>query len=79
MLKHIYLVLMIANCSSERSFSKMKIIKNRLRTTMPHERLSNLAIMSIEYDIVRELDFNNLVKDFAAQKARKVPGLPMNF
>ena len=51
---------------------------NRLRTTLTHERLSNLAIMSIEYDILRELDFNNLVKDFAAQKARKVPGLSMN-
>ena len=75
----IYLVLMITNCSSERSFSKMKIIKNRLRTTMTYERLSNLAIMSVEYDILRELDFNNLVKDFAAQKARKVPGLSMNF
>ena len=74
----IYLDLMITNCSSERSFSKMKIIKNRLRTTLTHERLSNLAIMSIEYDILRELDFNNLVKDFAAQKARKVPGLSMN-
>lgn len=70
-----YLVLMVTNCSSERSFSKMKIIKNRLRTSMTHERLSDLAIMSIEYDMLRELDFSNLVKEFAKQKSRKVPGL----
>lgn len=29
-----YLVLMVTNCSGERSFSKMKFIMNRLRTTM---------------------------------------------
>ena len=30
----IYIVLMITNCSDERSFSKLKNIKSRLRTTM---------------------------------------------
>src|SRR6218665_616042 len=29
-----YLVLMISNCSAERSFSNMKLIKNRFRTSM---------------------------------------------
>ena len=29
-----YLILMVTNCSGERSFSKLKYIKNRLRTTM---------------------------------------------
>jgi hypothetical protein len=71
----IYLVMMVTNCSSERSFSKMEIIKNRLQTSMTNERLSNLAIMSIESDILRELDFSTLVEEFAAQKARRVPGL----
>lgn len=35
-----YLVLMVSNCTGERSFSKMKIIKNRLRTTMGQNFLS---------------------------------------
>lgn len=30
----IYLVFMVVNCSEERSFSKMKIIKNRVRIIM---------------------------------------------
>ena len=38
-----YLVLMISNCSAERSFSKMKLIKNRLRTSVVNKRLSHLA------------------------------------
>jgi hypothetical protein len=67
-----YLVLMVTNCSAERSFSKLKIIKNRLRTTMADERLSHLALMSIEHDILSEIDFEDLIKEFAARKARKV-------
>ena len=43
-----YLVLMVANCSGERSFSKMKIIKNRLRTTMTQKRLVHFSLLSIE-------------------------------
>jgi hypothetical protein len=67
-----YLVLMITNCSAERSFSKLKLIKNRLRTSMSHERLSNLALMSIEQDILREVDFTDVIDEFASRKARKV-------
>ena len=58
---------MVTNCSAhgERSFSKLKYIKNRLRTTMTNERLTHLSLMSIEYDILRETDFDDLITDFA--------------
>ena len=69
------LVLMVTNCSGERSFSKLKFIKNRLRTTMTNERLSHLTLLSIEYDILRQIDFTKLIRDFAKAKSRKVPGL----
>ena len=39
---------------------------------MTHERLSNLAIMSIENDILRQLDFNEVIDEFASKKVRKV-------
>ena len=67
-----YLVLMVSNCSAERSFSKMKLIKNRLRTSMCNDRLSHLALMSIESDILREINFEDLITEFAKMKARKV-------
>ena len=67
-----YLVLMVTNCSAERSFSKLKIIKNRLRTTMGNERLSHIALMSIEHDVLGEIDLEALIEEFAARKARRV-------
>ena len=67
-----YLVLMSTNCTSERTFSKMKLIKNRLRATMTSERLSDLALLSIESDVLREIQFDDILNDFATRKARKV-------
>jgi hypothetical protein len=42
---------------AERSFSRLKLIKSYLRTSMTQERLSSLAILSIEKDIASNLDF----------------------
>ena len=68
-----YLSLMVSNCSGERSFSKMKIIQNRLRTAMEQERLTNLVLMSMESDILREVDCADLINTFALVKSRKMP------
>ena len=70
-----YLILMVTNCSGERSFSKLKYIKNRLRTTMTNGRVTHLSLMSISCDILRETDFDDLITDFAQRKCRKVSGL----
>ena len=67
-----FLVLMVSNCSAERSFSKMKLIKNRLRTSLGNERLSDLALMSIESDILRDINFEYVVNEFAKKKTRKL-------
>ena len=42
-----HLVLMISNCTAERSFSKMELMKSRLRTTMCSGRLSGFD----EYEV----------------------------
>ena len=64
----IYLILMFSNCSGERSFSKLKLIENRLRTTMKQEIFVYLTIMSIKLVILRELDISGIISDFAIQK-----------
>jgi len=70
-----YLVLMVTNCSAERSFSKLKLIESRLQTYMTQDRLVNLVIMSTESDILREIDFAAIINNFAVTKSRKVSGL----
>ena len=61
----------VTNCTGERSFSKLKLILNYLRNTMGQERLSSLAILSIESEILRAIDMTDVVEKFIHQKARK--------
>nr|CAH7713144.1 unnamed protein product [Callosobruchus chinensis] len=68
----IFLTMPVTVASCERSFSKLKLIKTYLRSTMGQERLSGLAILSIEGDIARLLSYENVIKNFAMRKARKI-------
>lgn len=58
--------------AAERSFSKLKLIKTYLRKTMTQDRLSALAILSIENNLWSSLDFKDLIEDFSQKKSRKV-------
>ena len=68
----IMLTIPISVASAERSFSKLKLIKNYLRSTMSQERLNGLAMLSIEKEMLEELDYKSLIKNFASQRARKI-------
>jgi hypothetical protein len=57
--------------SAERSFSKLKLVKNHLRSIMSNERLTGLSILSIEAELAQELYLENLLQDFVTKKARK--------
>ena len=46
---------------------KTKQIKNYLRSSMGHERLENLAILSIEAKESEVLIYNELISSFATQ------------
>ncbi len=69
----IFLSMMITNCSGERSFSKLNLIKEELRSTMSQKRLNSLSLMSIEHELLSSLDYENIIEDFANKKARKKP------
>lgn len=57
--------------SGERSFSALRLIKNYMRSTMGQERLTGLALTSIERDVRRSLDMEDIVVAFVEAKARK--------
>ena len=56
--------------SAEKSFSKLKLIKTFNRTSMTDSRLSSLAMLSIENDCARSLDYDNVITAFANKKVR---------
>lgn len=68
----LYLTVAVSIASCERSFSKLKLIKSYLRSTMGESRLSALSILSIESDFVQSLSFDDIIAEFASTKARRV-------
>lgn len=64
----IFCCIMVSNASAERSFSKLKLVKNFLRNSIKQERLNQLSILSIENDLCRSIDFEDIIKKFAAKK-----------
>uniref|UniRef100_A0A452GMJ4 DUF4371 domain-containing protein n=1 Tax=Gopherus agassizii TaxID=38772 RepID=A0A452GMJ4_9SAUR len=69
---HILLTLPVSVASGEHSFSKLKLLKNYLRATMFQNHLSGLALISIEGTIAKNLDFTDLLKDYASIKTTKI-------
>ena len=61
----IFLTLPVTVASAERSFSKLKLIKNYLRSTMAQDRLSGLSILSIENIRAKNFNLSEIVKQFA--------------
>jgi len=59
----ISLTLPEGSVSTERSFSKLKLIKSRLRSTMTNDWLESLMTISCEYDI--NIDYEEVLNLFS--------------
>jgi hypothetical protein len=57
--------------SAERTFSKLKLLKNYLRSVMSQERLNGLATLCIEKKLLDEIDIEAIINDFAAANVRR--------
>ena len=68
----ILLTIPVLVASVEKSFSKLKLIKSYLRSTMSQERMSDLAILSIERELLRNIDFESLVNEFLEKKGKQI-------
>ena len=67
----IYLSMMCSNCSGERSFSKLNLIKNHLRSTMKDDGLNALSIINIEAKVLDMIEFGDTLNVFVNKKLRK--------
>ena len=66
-----FMSVMVSNCSGEQSFSKMALIKNKLRSTMSDRRLSALELLSVDNDVLDSVSFQDIIEQFATAKSRK--------
>jgi len=68
----LYISIMVSNCSGERSFSKMALIRNKRRRTKPDRRLSALELLSVENGVFECVSFQEMIEKFTVTKAAKV-------
>ena len=66
------MTLPISAADAERSFSNQKRTKNYLRSTMGQQRLNGLAMLSINSDIARTLNYQSIIEKFVALKMRRM-------
>jgi len=68
----IFFTIAVSVATCERSFSKLKLIKNYLRSSMSAWLLRNLATLSIEQQLTDNINFDIAIEEFANKTARKV-------
>ncbi|QHN81587.1 Zinc finger MYM-type protein [Arachis hypogaea] len=67
------LTLLVSTATTERSFSVMNIVKNRLRNKMEDELLANCLLIYIEKKIAERFDTDSIIDEFYDMKNRRVP------
>lgn len=66
------LVSPISSSSCERSFSKLKMVMNSLRSTMGDERLDSLMLLFTSKDIVDKISLSQIVEKWSTLKHRLI-------
>ncbi|GJZ76130.1 zinc finger MYM-type protein 1-like protein [Tanacetum coccineum] len=68
----VLLTIPVTVASAERSFSKLKLLKSYLRSTMTQERLNGLALIAIESDLLEGIHYEDVIDNFASKNARRI-------
>lgn len=71
-LYRIFATLPITTASCERTFSKLTVVKSKLRSTMSQKRLESLMILFAESDITVNLTYDSVIDSFAVMGPRRM-------
>ena len=71
-LVRLVLTLPVSTATTEQAFSCMKIIKNRLRSTISDEFLGDCMILHIEREFANAIDNASIIEEFKSSKPRRV-------
>jgi hypothetical protein len=67
----VLLTIPVTVASAERSFSKLKLLKTYLRSTMT-QGLNDLAIIALETEILEKFDYEHIIEDFISKNTKRL-------
>ena len=68
----ILLTILVTVASLERYFSKLKLLKTYLCSTITQERLNGLVTIAVENDILEEINYEDIIEDFISKNTRSM-------
>ena len=68
----VMLTIPVTVASAERSFSKLKLLKSYLRSTMTQERLNDLAMIALEGDLLEKIDYECIIEEFISKNTQRM-------
>ena len=68
----VLLTIPVTVASAERSFSKLKLLKSYLRSTMTQQRLNDLATIALESGLLEKIDYEHIIEDFISKNTRRM-------
>lgn len=68
----LFSVIPVTSCSCERVFSKLTIVKNKLRSTMQQDRLNSLLLMFTESELTSSINIDTVIDEFKMMGNRRI-------
>jgi len=68
----ILLTIPVTVASAERSFSKLKLLKSYLCSTMTQERLNGLTTIALEIDVLEKINYEDIIEAFISTNTRRM-------
>lgn len=65
-------VIPVTSCTCERSFSKLTLVKSKLRSTMLQERLNALMLITVEQEMAINLNLDDVIDHFKNSTQRRM-------
>jgi len=59
-----FVIIPVTSCGCERSFSKLTIIKSKLRSTMSKDRLNVLLFLFVEQELTFSVNIDSVIDEF---------------
>jgi hypothetical protein len=58
--------------SAEQSFSKLKLLKSYLRSTMTQQRLTDLATIALENGLLDKIEYEHIIEEFISMNTKRM-------